>query len=587
MFSITRSIAAVARSNARLSSPLFSSVRPMSLSAVVDLVFPEETKEYQSVARAFADKELAPNMSHWDENEIFQGYSQRLLIWASQLLVLAVSTSASSSPTLALGSFDTYGSQALREEYLPVMAPMDASILAFISGAGESEIYVILARTGGPGPRYLLFCRGKGTPGLSFGKKRERLDGTHRLLEQEGRGFNIATLALNIGRMNIAACGLGGAQAALETTIIQFKLAEMATQLTTSRLMIREAARQIDINSPSAPSWAAIAKIHATDNCFEQYMRDLRVHQILGGTNQIMREIVAESILKPQLATFTTMKFALLSASRLPAMARSFSSSAAASKAKQSPHCIYSKEVAERSQVIITMLPTANHVRTVFLGENGLSSGVQKGALLMDSSTGDPPLQGSCQAFGSKVLLPWTRLFLEHTEIFEQAKPFLDSMGKNIVNCGGNGVIPEYSSSKDYEAVSPSLITKDLGLASAVATESKSSIDMGAIAQQILQLTGKTVLVTWSSTKFKLARNSVFAGLTVTVIIALAVNMAASQNEHEISYQRFSTTDDLIYALMDLYSDIQQLSYNLHINQAPVCSLACSFILGKSGTSCL
>ena len=83
-----------------------------------------------------------------------------------------------------------------------------------------------------------------------------------------------------------------------------------------------------------------------------------------------------------------------------------------------------------------------------------------------------------------------------------------------------------------------------------------------------MQLTGKTVLVTWSSTKFKLARNSVFAGLTVTVIIALAVNMAASQNEHEISYPRFSTTDDLIYALMDLYSDIQQLSYNLHINQA-------------------
>ncbi|KAK5669821.1 hypothetical protein BDV3_003935 [Batrachochytrium dendrobatidis] len=416
MFSITRSIAAAARSNARLSSPaLFSSVRPMSLSAVVDWSsgLSEETKEYQSVARAFADKELAPNMSHWDENEIFPrdtlkkaanlGFSMvyckddfggtGLKTLDSVVIFEALGTGCVSTSTyLTLHNtcswiIDTYGSQALREKYLPVMAPMDqfgsycltepnsgsdaASLLttavkkgdsyilngtkAFISGAGESEIYVILARTGGPGPKGIsCFVVEKGTPGLSFGKKERKVGWNSsptraviledcaipvgNLIGQEGRGFNIATLALNIGRMNIAACGLGGAQAALETTVeyvndrkqfgkplsanqsVQFKLAEMATQLTTSRLMIREAARQIDINSPSAPSWAAMAKIHATDNCFElandalqlhggygylkdykvqQYMRDLRVHQILGGTNQIMREIVARSILKP------------------------------------------------------------------------------------------------------------------------------------------------------------------------------------------------------------------------------------------------------------------------------------------------
>ncbi|KAH6586512.1 hypothetical protein BASA50_000466 [Batrachochytrium salamandrivorans] len=388
--------------------------RTMALSAVVDWSsgLSDETKEYQAVARAFADNEMAPNMLHWDETETFPRETLRKAAQLgfatvyckeeyggtglgrldSTVIFEALGTGCVSTSTyLTLHNtcafiIDEYGSKEMREKFIPIMAQMDlfgsycltesnsgsdaAALLttavrkgdswvlngskAFISGAGESEIYIILARTGGPGPKGIsCFLVEKDTPGLSFGKKEKKVGWNSQptraviledcvipvgnLIGQEGRGFNIATVALNTGRMNIAACGLGGAQAALETTVeyvndrkqfgrpisanqsVQFKLAEMATALTTSRLMIREAARQIDIGSPSAPSWCAMAKIHATDNCFEiandalqlhggygylkdykvqQYFRDLRVHQILGGTNQIMREIVARAILK-------------------------------------------------------------------------------------------------------------------------------------------------------------------------------------------------------------------------------------------------------------------------------------------------
>ncbi|KAH6576870.1 hypothetical protein BASA62_001155 [Batrachochytrium salamandrivorans] len=363
--------------------------RTMALSAVVDWSsgLSDETKEYQAVARAFADNEMAPNMLHWDETETFPRETLRKAAQLgfatvyckeeyggtglgrldSTVIFEALGTGCVSTSTyLTLHNtcafiIDEYGSKEMREKFIPIMAQMDlfgsycltesnsgsdaAALLttavrkgdswvlngskAFISGAGESEIYIILARTGGPGPKGIsCFLVEKDTPGLSFGKKEKKV------------GWNsqpTRAVILEDCVIPVAACGLGGAQAALETTVeyvndrkqfgrpisanqsVQFKLAEMATALTTSRLMIREAARQIDIGSPSAPSWCAMAKIHATDNCFEiandalqlhggygylkdykvqQYFRDLRVHQILGGTNQIMREIVARAILK-------------------------------------------------------------------------------------------------------------------------------------------------------------------------------------------------------------------------------------------------------------------------------------------------
>lgn len=192
----------------------------------------------------------------------------------------------------------------------------------------------------------------KNTAGLSFGKKEIKL-GWHsqpttmvffencrvpvsNLIGQEGMGFNIALSALNGGRVNIAACSLGGAKACLRFTqqymnerqqfkkkltefqALQFKYADMITLHEASRLMVHRAAFALDQKDPQAPRHCAMAKRFATDNCFqvcndalqlfggygyicdypiERYFRDLRVHQILEGTNEIMRMIIARSVL--------------------------------------------------------------------------------------------------------------------------------------------------------------------------------------------------------------------------------------------------------------------------------------------------
>ncbi|MGB0921958.1 MAG: acyl-CoA dehydrogenase family protein [Alphaproteobacteria bacterium] len=225
---------------------------------------------------------------------------------------------------------------------------------AFISGGGVNDIYVCMVRTGEEGPRGVsCLIIEKDAPGLSFGAK-ERKMGWHsqptaqvnftdckvpveNLVGAEGDGFKIAMQGLDGGRLNIASCSLGAADYAIEQTIaymnerkqfgrsisefqaLQFRLADMATHLEASRLMIRSAANKVDKKAPDATKAAAMAKYFATDMGFdivnqalqlhggygylqdfplERLVRDLRVHQILEGTNEIMRVIVAREMLK-------------------------------------------------------------------------------------------------------------------------------------------------------------------------------------------------------------------------------------------------------------------------------------------------
>ena len=222
----------------------------------------------------------------------------------------------------------------------------------FISGAGVSDLYICMVRTGEAGPRGIsAVVVEKGTPGLSFGAEERkmgwnaqptravRFDGCRvpvgNRLGAEGQGFRIAMSGLDGGRLNIAACALGGAQAALDKSLaymadrrafgakltdfqaLQFRLADMATSLEVSRTFLRHAAAALDAKDPAATQLCAMAKRHVTDAAFdvanqalqlhggygylaeygvEKIVRDLRVHQILEGTNEIMRVIIARAL---------------------------------------------------------------------------------------------------------------------------------------------------------------------------------------------------------------------------------------------------------------------------------------------------
>jgi alkylation response protein AidB-like acyl-CoA dehydrogenase len=223
----------------------------------------------------------------------------------------------------------------------------------FISGAGAAGVYVVLARTGGSGARGISgFIVEDGTPGLSFGAPEAKmgwnaqptrqviLDGVrvpaNSLLGQEGQGFRIAMSGLDGGRLNIGSCSVGAGQSALDRAIayllerqafgaklatmqaLQFRVADMQTELQAARLLLRSAAAAVDAGNPEATTMVAMAKRFATDAGFEvanaalqlfggygytvdygieKIVRDLRVHQILEGTNEVMRVIIARSLL--------------------------------------------------------------------------------------------------------------------------------------------------------------------------------------------------------------------------------------------------------------------------------------------------
>jgi alkylation response protein AidB-like acyl-CoA dehydrogenase len=224
---------------------------------------------------------------------------------------------------------------------------------AFISGGSVSDLYVTMVRTGAAGPKGITcIVVEKDAPGLSFGKKERKLGWNTQptamvifedcrvpvanRLGEEGDGFKIAMMGLDGGRLNISACSLGGARACLEAArdhvlerrqfgqpladfqALRFKLADMATELDAARLLVRRGAASLDRGDPQATMHCAMAKRVATDAGFricnealqlfggygylkdfpiERYLRDVRVHQILEGTNEIMRVIIARSFL--------------------------------------------------------------------------------------------------------------------------------------------------------------------------------------------------------------------------------------------------------------------------------------------------
>ncbi|MCA0274360.1 MAG: acyl-CoA dehydrogenase family protein [Proteobacteria bacterium] len=224
---------------------------------------------------------------------------------------------------------------------------------AFISGGTYSDVYVTMVRTGEDGPKGIsTVIVEDGTPGLSFGGLEDKMGWRAQptaqvqfddcvipagnLLGEEGKGFSYAMAGLDGGRLNIAASALGGAQAALDATLaymgerkafgksldqfqaLQFRLAELEVKLQSSRTFLRQAAWKLDRKAPDATKFCAMAKLLVTDNAFdvanqclqlhggygyladygvEKIVRDLRVHQILEGTNEIMRMIVARALL--------------------------------------------------------------------------------------------------------------------------------------------------------------------------------------------------------------------------------------------------------------------------------------------------
>jgi alkylation response protein AidB-like acyl-CoA dehydrogenase len=286
---------------------------------------------------------------------------------------------------MAAWMIDRYGNEAQRRRFLPKLCTMehfasycltepgagsdaaslttravrdgDAYVLdgakAFISGGGVSDVYVVMARTGERGPKGIsCLVVEKGTPGLSFGAREKKLGWKSQptamvmfencrvpvanRIGEEGQGFRIAMAGLDGGRLNIAACSIGGAQLCLDRTVaymrerkqfgtrladfqaLAFRVADYATELEAARLMVRRAATAVTNAEPGATRLAAMAKRHATDAGFdvvngclqlhggygylrdhpiERILRDVRVHQILEGTNEVMRLIVSRDIL--------------------------------------------------------------------------------------------------------------------------------------------------------------------------------------------------------------------------------------------------------------------------------------------------
>jgi alkylation response protein AidB-like acyl-CoA dehydrogenase len=378
----------------------------------MDFNLNEDQIAIQDMARDFAASELAPHSARWDEEKIFPvdalraaaalglaGIYIREDVGGSGLgrMEASIVFEALSYGDVATAAFlsihnmcgwmiDRFGSEELRHRFLPRLTTMDsvasycltepgagsdaASLStravkdgdhyvlngskAFISGGGVSDLYVVMVRTGGPGPKGIsAFVVEKGTPGLSYGAQEKKMGWNAQPTAQvnfddcripeanrigaEGDGFRFAMAGLDGGRVNIASCSLGGARLALDTAKtyletrkqfgqplkemqgLQWRLADMATELDAAQLMVRRAAHAMDNKLPEATKHCAMAKRFATDVGFEvanqalqlhggygylkdypleRIVRDLRVHQILEGTNEIMRVIIAREMFR-------------------------------------------------------------------------------------------------------------------------------------------------------------------------------------------------------------------------------------------------------------------------------------------------
>ena len=378
----------------------------------MDFELSDEQREFQQAARAFAEGELAPHAAHWDAESIFPvetiakagemgfcglytpqrwgglGLSrQDAAIVFEELAGGCTSTTAYITiHNMATWMLSRWGQEALCDAWVPALAAgrklasycltepqsgSDAASLrtravrdgehyvlngtkAFISGAGQTQMLIVMARTGGDGAGGIsAFAVPADLPGIGYGKKEEKMGWNSQptrmisfdnvrvpaanLLGAEGEGFSIAMKGIDGGRINIAVCSVGTAQAALtraqgymqerkqfgrelaQFQALQFKLADMLTELVAARQMVRLAAWKLDQGSPDASAYCAMAKRFATDIGFnvcnealqlhggygyireyplERHVRDTRVHQILEGTNEIMRLIIARAILK-------------------------------------------------------------------------------------------------------------------------------------------------------------------------------------------------------------------------------------------------------------------------------------------------
>ncbi len=363
-------------------------------------------------ARAFAQERLRPNAARWEDEGLDRGALQELaglgfagiyvgeehggsgltrldaaLIFEELSRGCVATAAFLSIHNMCSWMIDSFGTAEQRAHWLPKLTAgekiasycltepgsgSDAGALrttakpdgnsqyvvngskAFISGAGFSDLYVLMCRTGEDGPKGVsTLLVEDGTPGLSFGKAEDKMGWraqptaivnfedcrvpADNRVGPEGEGFKYAMKGLDGGRLNIAACALGGAQDALDRALsyvkerkqfgkriadfqnTQFVLADMETDLAASRALLHQAARKLDAKAPDATKYCAMAKRFVTDTAFkvadqalqlhggygyladyevERIVRDLRVHRILEGTNEIMRVIISREMLK-------------------------------------------------------------------------------------------------------------------------------------------------------------------------------------------------------------------------------------------------------------------------------------------------
>ena len=372
----------------------------------------DDQRAIQEMARRFTANAITPHAGEWDEAHHFPrdvvraaaelgfgaiyvseasggigiGRLEAALIMEAMAYGCPSTSAFISIHNMAAWIIDRFGADAVKAKYLPSMVTCerlgsycltepgsgsDASALktravkdggdylvtgskAFISGAGENEIYVTMARTGEDGPKGIsALVIEKDMPGVSFGAPEKKLgwhsqptaqvnfDGVRvpaeNLVGQEGEGFRIAMSGLDGGRLNIGACSLGGGQRCLDEAIgytrerrqfgtriadfqnTQFMLADMETELQAARMLLYAAAAKVTDGAPDRTKFAAMAKRLATDTGqsvvdralqlhggygylrdypVERFWRDLRVHRILEGTNEIMRVITARELLR-------------------------------------------------------------------------------------------------------------------------------------------------------------------------------------------------------------------------------------------------------------------------------------------------